>query len=341
MRVLLIGGTGLISRGITEQLQARDGVDIVHFNRGSREAPRSVSTIVGDRRSFAEFERQMREAGEFDCVIDMIAFQEDEIDSAIRAFSGRIGQYIMCSTTDVYTKDAGDYPVDERHGRLALPSFPYAYNKVKCENKLLSAHDAGHFPVTIIRPAQTYGDLGYAVTAVGNWLYLMRRLRESKPIIVHGDGSSLWSVCHRDDVARAFVNAIRNPAAYGQCYNATGEEWMTHDQYWRTIADALGAAEPQLVHIPTDLLKQALPNRADWCSVNFRHVTIFNNDKAKRDLGFRYTITWSQGISEVIRRLDERGLIQQAPDEPYYDALLGAWEDSAARFRASAAGLDS
>lgn len=252
MRVLIIGGTGLISKGITKQLLAKGEAEVVHFNRGSREAPEGVGTIVGDRRMPRGISR-------------------------LRSFV--------------------------RRKRTAI--------------------------------------LGYAVTAVGNWLYLMKRLRERRPIIVHGDGSSLWVACHRDDVARAFVNAIGNPAAYGQCYQTTGEEWMTHDRYWRTIAAALGADEPVLVHMPTDLLKQVLPNRADWCHVNFRHPAIFDNAKAKRDLGFRYSISWAQGIADVIRRLDERGLIRQAAEEPYYDALLSAWEEAIAAIKNRLAGHDS
>ncbi|REE80977.1 nucleoside-diphosphate-sugar epimerase [Paenibacillus taihuensis] len=229
-----------------------------------------VNTLHGDRTDFALFEAQMAEAGPFDCVIDMALFHADEAESAIRAFSGRTLHYIYCSTVDVYSKQGNTYPVTEDGERDASPSFPYAYNKVLSENILLAAHDIRRFPVTIMRPAQTYGGSGTAVPSVADGNYQMKRLREGRPIIVHGDGMSIWVACHRDDVARAFVAAIGNERTFGKAYNVTGEEWMTYDQYWRTIAQELGAQEPAIVHIPTDLLGKLLPKRAEWCVENFR-----------------------------------------------------------------------
>ncbi|MBC8079997.1 MAG: NAD-dependent epimerase/dehydratase family protein, partial [Gorillibacterium sp.] len=300
MRILIIGGTGNISSAISEQLLQKKDIELFHYNRGQRTAMDGVNTIIGDRQQYTDFEKQMKEAGYFDCVIDMIGYMPGDAESAVRAFTGRIGQYIFCSTVDVYTKQADYYPIDEQHSRHALPSFSYAYNKVNCENILLAAHDPQQFPVTIIRPAQTYGGTGFVVPSVGNGTYVMKRLREGKPIIMHGDGTSVWVACHRNDVAKAFVNAVGNHAAFGQAYNVTGEEWMTFDTYWRMIAKALGAPEPKFVHIPTDTLSRLLPGRAEWCKENFMHNNIFDNTAARRDLGFRYTVKWVDGIRTVI-----------------------------------------
>ncbi|WP_308636439.1 NAD-dependent epimerase/dehydratase family protein [Paenibacillus silvisoli] len=340
MKVLIIGGTGTISTAITEQLLQREGIEAWHYNRGSRGTPAGVQTIIGDRRDFAAFEAQMAEAGRFDCVIDMIGFQADEAESAIRAFKGRVGQYIYCSTVDVYTKQAKEYPITEAGEREALPSFPYAYNKVRSENVLLEAHDPSTFPVTIFRPAQTYGGSGTAVPSLAGGTYHMKRLRQGRPIIVHGDGTSLWVACHRDDVARAFVNAIGDARTFGQAYNVTGEEWMTYDRYWRTVASALGAPEPRIVHMPTDLLGRLLPKRAEWCVENFRYNNLFDNAAARRDLDFRYTVRWEQGIRAVIEELDKTGAIEAAGEEPWYDALLEAWSDAEKRLAEQMAGLD-
>ncbi|NBC72352.1 NAD-dependent epimerase/dehydratase family protein [Paenibacillus sacheonensis] len=340
MRVLIIGGTGTISTAITEQLLARGDTDVWHYNRGSRLAPEGVRTLTGDRRNFARFEAQMAEAGRFDCVIDMVGFRPDEAESAVRAFTGRAGQYIYCSTVDVYTKQAERYPVAEDGARDALPSFPYAYNKVLSENILLQAHHPQHFPVTIFRPAQTYGGSGTAVASLGDGVSQMKRLREGRPIIVHGDGMSIWSACHRDDVARAFVRAIGNEAAFGRAYNVTGEEWMRYDFYWEAVARALGAPAPALVHIPTDLLSRLLPKRAEWCAENFRYNNIFDNSAARRDLDFRYTVTWEQGIRGVIAELDRTGAIEAAAEQPWYDELLAAWSEAGRVMGERMAGLD-
>ncbi|SDY00708.1 NAD-dependent epimerase/dehydratase family protein [Paenibacillus sp. CF384] len=340
MKVLIIGGTGTISTAITEQLLRRGDTEVWHFNRGRGEAPSGVRTMIGNRRDFAAFEEQMAEAGRFDCVIDMIGFQADEAESAIRAFKGRVGQYIYCSTVDVYTKQAKSYPITEDGEREALPSFPYAFNKVLSENLLIDAHDPGTFPVTILRPAQTYGGSGTAVPSVADGNYNMKRLREGRPIIIHGDGTSLWVACHRDDVARAFVQAVGNEAAFGKAYNVTGEEWMTYDRYWRTVADALGATEPRFVHIPTDLLGLVLPKKAEWCVENFRYNNLFDNSAARRDLDFRYTVKWEQGIRGVIDELDKTGGIEAAGERPWYDALVEAWSSAEKLMAERMEGLD-
>lgn len=326
MKILILGGTGTISTGITKQLLVKDGVEVIHFNRGRREKIPGVDTIVGDRKDTEAFERQMKELGAVDCVIDMIGFTPEEAHSAVRVFHGRIGQYLFCSTVDVYAKGADRYPSVESHERAARPSFQYAYHKLQYENIIMGAHDPNQFPVTIIRPAQTYGGDGYVVTSLGSSLYAMKRLRERRPIIVHGDGNSLWTACHRDDVARAFVNAVGNASAVGKAYHVTGEEWMTHNGYWRTVAKALGESDAQTIHIPTDLLGRILPEHARWCVENFQYNHLFDNRAARQDLGFLYTISWEEGIRSVIAELDRRGMIELCGEEPYYDAVLEAWD---------------
>ena len=193
MRVLIIGGTGLISTAITRDLIAR-GDDVVLYNRGQTEVdiPEGYNTILGNRKDYAAFEAQMAEVGSFDAVIDMIGFVPDDIESAIRAFRGSIGQFIFCSTVDVYTKPARSYPIREDAERHPMPSFPYAYNKAKCERLLEVAHGCGDFPVTIIRPAHTYGGGRGLIHSLGlGGAYYFHRICNGKPIITHGDGSSL------------------------------------------------------------------------------------------------------------------------------------------------------
>jgi len=325
MKVLIIGGTGLISAAITRFLAYR-GDDVTIYNRGIRnvEMPLDIKKISGNRRNYEAFEAQMAEAGHFDCVIDMICFQQEEAESAIRAFRCRAEQYIFCSTVDVYTKPAEFYPITEGAERQPSPTFPYAYEKARCERVLEKAQENGDFKLTIIRPAHTYGEGSGLVHPFAGGNHFFDRIRKGKPIIVHGDGSSLWVASHRDDVARAFVNAVGNEKAFGKAYHVTGEEWMTWDQYHRRIAEAMGAPEPKIIHIPTDLLRKVFPGAAEWTAENFQFNNIFDNTEARRDLDFRYTIKWVEGVSRVIAWLDEHGQIEK--EHPFYDHVISAWE---------------
>ncbi|MBN1642197.1 MAG: NAD-dependent epimerase/dehydratase family protein [Anaerolineae bacterium] len=326
MRVLIVGGTGLISTGITRQLVAR-GDDVTLFNRGLREVELPpVGRMVGDRNDSGAFEEQMARAGTFDAVIDMVCFRPEHAESAIRAFRGRTSQYVFCSTVDVYTKPAPSYPIREGAPREPSSTFPYAFDKAKCERLFQDAHERGELIVTILRPAWTYGERGSVLHTFGWDPYYLARLRRGEPVIVHGDGTSLWAACHRDDVARAFVGAVGNPRTHGQAYHVTGDEWLTWNAYHRIVAAALGAGRPELVHIPTDLLGRVVPQAAMWCVENFSHNNVFDNGAARRDLGFSYTVRFSEGVRRVIDWLDARGAIDGAETPPFYERVLRAWQ---------------
>ena len=327
MKILILGGTGLISTAITPLL-LEAGHDLTLYNRGRSPAhfPGTPKKIRGDRQDLATFEKQLGAAGPFDCIIDMICFSPAEAHSSVRAFGGRTGQYLFCSTVDVYTKPAHAYPIPEDHQRQPSPAFPYAFDKARCEEILQAAHASGAFQLTILRPAQTYGEGGKLVHTLGFGTYFLDRIRRGLSLIVHGDGTSLWSACHRDDVALAFARAVGNTSAYGKAYNVTGEEWLTWDRYYQGLAQAMGAPPPALVHIPTELLCRALPQAAEWCGINFCFDNIFDNRAARQDLGFRYTIPWVEGAHRTIGWLEQQGQIDKSETQPFYDRLLAAWE---------------
>jgi len=340
MKVLLVGGTGLISTAATRVL-LEAGHEVTHFNRGvsSGEFKDRVRTIVGDRTDHAAFERMMNAEGRFDCVIDMICFLAEEARSAVRAFAGKTKQYIFCSTTDVYTKPPKQFPIREDAERFPLKEFPYAWEKAECEKLLEEAHREGKFAVTLIRPSATYGEGRGAVDPFRSEPFYFDRIRKGKALIVHGDGTSLWTSCHRDDVGRAFANAVGNRAAFGKAYNATGDDCMTWNQYWQGVSEALGKPCPRLVHIPTDLLVKVAPNRASWCGVNFQHNNIFYNDAAKRDLGFSVTIHWVDGMRRSIKWLEDHGKMPSWESAPWYDQIIDAWDRSGAAMADSLKGV--
>lgn len=328
MKVLIIGGTGNIGESISNQL-LEAGHDLTIFTRpekGERSSPlpQGARSIHGNRMDHVDFESQMAALDTFDCVIDMLCFTPADAESAIRAFSGRIGQFIFTSTVDVYTKSGTGYPLTEASERSPASAFAYAHNKAQCERIFEAAHENAHFNVTILRPAHTYSR--FFIHTFGWETYFLDRLRKGKPVIVHGDGRSIWAVAHSDDVARAYVGAVGNPAAFGKAYHVSGEEWMTWDAYHEGLALAIGAPPPTLIHIPTDLLARVAPRAAQWCTVNFSHNNIFNNRAAREDLGYRYTIQWEQGARQAYDWLAARNLIGDSADYPFYDRIIDTWQ---------------
>lgn len=325
MKILIIGGTGLISTPITRIL-LEQGADVTLYNRGKSEIrfPGSVKVITGDRRDYPAFEAQMQAAGTFDCVIDMVGFEPADGESAVRAFQGRIGQFIFCSTVDVYTKPASRLPYTEAEPRHAISD--YGRKKVMIEDILDAAHARRAFNVTHIRPAHTYGEGGSIIHSFGWSPAFIDRIRKGKPVVVHGDGNSLWVSCHVEDVARAFVAAIGNPAAYGKAYHTAGEEWMTWNEYHRKLAAAIDAPEPTLIHIPSDTLIKLSPERAGWTHINFQFSNIFDNTAARRDLNFRYTIPWMEGVRRTVAWLEANHRIQNSDEDPFDDQVIAAWQ---------------
>lgn len=328
MRILIIGGTGLISAPLTAMLLAQ-GDDVTHYNRGKLDlypTPPQVKTVHGDRTDYPVFERQMAELGRFDCVIDMVGYLPADADSVVRTFRGQTGHFIFCSTVDVYRKPATRYPVteDDVYGGLNT----YSRNKVLIERTLLAAQAAGDFPLTIIRPAYTYGEGRGPIHSFGWSTSYVDRIRRGKPVVVHGDGSSLWTACHKDDVARAFVAATRNPATIGRAYHTPGEEWLTWNEYHRQVAEAIGAPPPDLVHIPTDVLAKAAPKHAAIVVENFQFSNIFDTTAAHRDLGFTYTIPWREGARRMVDWLDAHNAVEPWDADPYEDRLVAAWRRS-------------
>jgi nucleoside-diphosphate-sugar epimerase len=328
MRILIIGGTGNISTSISHRL-LEEGHDLTLFTLpepGEMDSPipRGANSILGDRTDYEDFEAKVIEAGSFDCVIDMLCYTPEDARSDIRAFGGRIGQLIFTSTVDVYTKPAKRYPVTEDAERQPSPEFPYAFNKAKCERIFEAAHQRGDFPVTFIRPTHTYSR--FIIHTFGWGTYFLDRLRRGQPIIVHGDGSSIWVATHSDDVARAYVGVVGNPRTLGKAYHLAADEWMTWDMYHQGLARAIDAPEPTLVHMPTDLLDRVVPKAAEWCVVNFSYNNIFDTTAAKTDLGFRYTIPWEDGARRAYDWLEGRGLVEKSEDYPFYDRVIEAWQ---------------
>jgi nucleoside-diphosphate-sugar epimerase len=332
VKILIIGGSGLISTAITRQLVER-GDDITLYNRGKTplRAEGPIKLVKGDRTDFPTFEKQLAGLGTFDCVIDMVCFEPEEAQSAIRACQGRAGQFIFCSTVTVYNKAGDGYPLTELAPR-DNPVGRYAQMKSRCEDIFFEAHRRGDLCVTILRPGPTYGEGTGVVHTFGLTTRFLDRIRKGKPVVVHGDGTALTVICHAADVARGFVGAIGNKATFGQAYNVTGEEWLTWNRYNEKVAEALGAPKPTMVHIPTELLGRVGPRHAEFIVKDLQFVNIFDTTAAHRDLQFRYTIPFVDAVRRIAAWLDANGGIADSDEDPFNDQVTAAWEAASAQF---------
>jgi len=328
MDVLIVGGTGLISTGIARQA-VDAGHEVTAFHRGETDAdlPAAVSHVYGDRDDDDRL-AEVAESVDPEVVVDMVCFSPEQASSAVEAFAG-VEQFVFCSTVDVYHRPLDRNPATEDAARHP-PVSEYGADKAECEDVFLDAHGDA-FQTTVIRPWSTYGEGGPVIHTMGWGTYYLDRIRKGKPVIVHGDGATLWGPCHRDDVAAAFVNAIGTETAYGEAYHVTSEEVITWEQYHGYVAEAMDAPDPELVSIPTDQLATVAPARTDPLLDHFQFSTVFDNSKAKRDLDFEYTIPFREGVERTIADLQRRDAIDDW-DSENDDEIIAAWRDATDSF---------
>lgn len=325
MHVLFIGGTGLISTSIA-RLLLEAGHQVTLFNRGQSESrlPAGSETIQGDRKDYAAFEKTFADKS-YDVVVDMVAFHPDDSASAVRAFAGRCGQFIHCSTVCVVSGPVAQIPTTETEPFHSLGG--YGQNKIKCEQLLMQAFQDHQFPVTIMRPSHSYGEGGGIIRSFGPGDTFVDRLRKSKPIVVQGDGNSLWASCHVDDVARGFGGTMNNPKCLGQAYNITGDEWMTWNQYHQQVAEVVGGTFLP-VHIPTTVLRAVAPHWAGGTYEVFEWPSVFDNAKLKRDTGYTgQRIPFKEGVHRTLAWLETKGKLADSDADDYEDQLAAAWRE--------------
>ncbi len=321
MRVLVIGGTGLISTGVVKHLLAR-GAEVTVFNRGQHASrlPENVQTLHGDRNNFEAFERLFQ--GEpYEVVIDMICFNPDQAASDVRAFGGRCEHFIFCSTVCIYgvNMPPGVF-IDETY--IPEPLSTYGRNKLAAEQVFLRADESGHMSVTIIRPSHTYGagdplidNLEYHATA---W----DRVERGLPVLCAGDGLGLWVATHRDDCGKLFAYASLNPKTYGQAYNATRDDHVTWREYHRQAADALGKGA-QLLFMPARWIVAHDPARFVLLAEITAFHGAYSSAKAKRDVPeFRCEIDLAHGAAETLSDLKRRNAWRKTDGDTLYQAMI-------------------
>ena len=322
MKILIIGGTGTISSAIT-RLLAASGHDLWLLNRGTRkdEVPTNVKQVIVDIDNEDEVLRQL--AGEqFDSVCEFIGFVPEQVERDIRLFRGRTRQYVYISSASAYAKPARNHVITEGTA-LANPYWQYSRNKIACEELLMREYREHDFPVTIVRPSHTYCERGVPLSVhgpKGSWPVL-KRMMEGKPVLVHGDGSSLWTLTWNEDFARGFVGLLGNPKAIGEAFQIMSDEQLTWNQVYECTAQALGVPL-RLYHVSSDFLAAVAPDDYDFTGnlLGDKAVTVvFDCTKLKRAVpGFQATTRFDEGVRRCIAYLLAHPELQV--EDPEFDA---------------------
>ena len=336
MRILIIGGTGTISSAITRQLAA-SGQDLWLLNRGTRqqEVPAGVKQIVADISNEEEVERLLGDM-QFDAVCEFIGFVPEQVERDIRLFKGRTRQYVYISSASAYNKPASNHVINEGTS-LANPYWEYSRNKIACEELLMKEYRENAFPVTIVRPSHTYCERSVPVSVhgpKGSW-QVLKRMIDGKPVVVQGDGSSLWTLTWNEDFARGFIGLLGNPKAIGEAFQIMSDESLTWNQVYKCVADALGVAFHPY-YVSSEFLAAVAPKEYDFTGnlLGDKSVTVvFDCSKLKRVVpGFQATTRFHEGVRRCVAYLLSHPELQVEDEEfdAWCDQVIAAQEQAKA-----------
>ena len=302
MKILFIGGIGTISMAIT-RLLAKQGHELYLLNRGNRNSdlPEGIKYITTDINDEAKT-ASLLEGMEFDCVGEFIGFVPAQLERDFRLFAGKTGQFIYISSASAYLKPPTGYVITEETP-LVNPYWEYSRNKKACEDYLMERYREDGFPVTIVRPSHTYDErsVPLGVHGSGGSWQVVKRIKEGKPVIIHGDGSSLWTITHNSDFAKAYAGLIGNPKAIGEAFHITTDESRSWNEIYGYIAEALGVELK-----PYYVSSQTLADLSDYDYVGSligdkSNSVVFDNSKVKSLVpDFKATVSFREGIRSTV-----------------------------------------
>jgi nucleoside-diphosphate-sugar epimerase len=297
LRVLFIGGSGVISSACA-RVAADSGIDLYVLNRGQstlRPLPPGVRELRADVRNPASVRDVLKDL-DFDSVVDWVAFTPEHVSTDIHLFRGRTGQYVFISSASAYQTPPSRLPVTESTP-LRNPFWRYSRDKIACEDLLVRAYRDEGFPATIVRPSHTYDKT--KVPLSGGWTALARMLA-GKPVIVHGDGTSLWTVTHHDDFARGFVPLLGHARTLGEAFHITSDDFLTWDQIAHAFASALGVTA-RITHVASDAIAAADPEWGAGLIGDKAHSMVFDNSKLRSLVpGWHAVIPFERGAREIV-----------------------------------------
>ncbi len=319
MKVLLIGGTGTISMAITKLLLKR-GDEVYLLNRGSRtaELPQGVNIITADIGNEEETAKKL-EGMTFDAVGEFIGFVPSQLERDYRLFNGKTKQFIYISSASAYQKPLSDFKITESTP-LSNPYWQYSRDKIACEEYLMKMYRENGFPITIVRPSHTYDERSVPLGVHGNkgsW-QVVKRMMEGKPVIIHGDGTSLWTMTHNSDFAKAYVGLIGNIHAIGEAYHITSDESVTWNQIYQIIADCLGV-KLNAYYVPSDFLAKTSHYDFTGSLIGDKsNSVVFDNSKVKRAVpDFVATTRLDMGVKLAIDNILSKPELQV--EDPEFD----------------------
>ena len=328
LRVLFIGGSGVISSACS-RVAVESGIDLFVLNRGqstTRPLPPGVTVLRADIRKPRAVREEIKDL-DFDAVVDWVAFTAGQVQADIDLFRGRTGQYVFISSASAYQTPPARVPVTESTP-LRNPFWQYSRDKIDCENLLVGAYREQGFPATIVRPSHTYDQT--LVPFDGGWTVLGRMLA-GKPVVVHGDGTSLWTLTHHDDFARAFVPLLGHPRTLGEAVHITSDDVLSWNQIAETLAAALGV-KAQVVHVPSDVIAAADPEWGAGLLGDKAHSMVFDNSKLRSIVpGWTAVIPFEQGAREIVawHLADPARQVTDASLGAVMDKLAATWTQDA------------
>ena len=296
MKILFIGGTGNISGAVSREVLSQ-GIDLYHLNRGQSNQMEGVHVLQADINDPEQVGRALQNHT-WDAVVNWIAFTPVDVERDLEYFRGRTGQYIFISSASCYQKN-GHYLITESTP-LYNPLWDYSQQKIASEDRLMQAYRTEEFPFTVVRPSHTYETVIPIPVGGFREFTTARRMLDGKEVIVPGDGTSLWTVTHAEDFARAFVGLLGNPQTIGHAFHITSDEALTWNQIYQILGDALGVS-PHIVHIPSDFICNVEPSFTGTLLADKAHSALFDNTKIKRYVpGWQATIPFYRGIRRTI-----------------------------------------
>lgn len=315
MKVLFIGGSGNISTAVSRLAIAR-GIDLTLLTRGKTSADiPGVRWLPADFHDLAQTQNVLGNET-FDVVVDWIAYTPEDVERDLQLFSGKTGQFVFISSASAYQKPPSSVIIRESTP-LHNPYWDYSQAKIVCEERLMQAYREQGFPLTIVRPSHTYDK--FFPFSIGEWdkFTIVERMRKGLPVIVHGDGTSLWAVTHADDFALGFLGLLGHPHALGQAFHITSDERLTWNDIYRAIGAAAGV-EPNLVHIASDFIVKVAPNYRGTLIGDKSWSVIFDNSKIKNYVPeFQAIIPFHQGIRRTVARFDADPQLRQVKPEDH------------------------
>jgi nucleoside-diphosphate-sugar epimerase len=315
--VLFIGGTGVISAA-SSQLAVELGIDLHVLNRGRsahRPLPDGARLCTADVRDPAAMRAAVGDR-DFDAVVNFVAFTPEQVQADLDLFRGRTGQYVFISSASAYQTPPARLPIVESTP-LRNPIWPYSQAKIASEELLTRAYREEAFPITIVRPSHTYDRT--SVPYDTGWT-MIERMRRGKPVVVHGDGTSLWTLTHTDDFAKGFVGLLGSAQAIGESFHITSDEVLTWNQIHELLAAAAGA-EARIVHVTSEAILAADETWGRSLLGDKAHSMVFDNSKLRRVVpGYVATIPFSHGAREIVAWHDADPARRRV--DPGIDALL-------------------